>query len=151
MKKLLYLIILILLIGLSCTHFQENEYDIIKSSWTVERIISKDKDITNQFRKLTFTLLDDDKLISPKKLDFKFPYPLEFDVWRYIKKDESEGVLVIEDKLQNFFSGNYEIKVIEGGKPKKVLLQSDFMDIYLVDRVFSIRELSIPQNYNPSR
>ena len=112
---IILLFIVLLFVITNYSNFSDDELSIIKSSWKVEKIEMNNENVTNQYKRLSFTLLDDQKLLNPHAKNFKSPYPSKFNKWKYIKKDNYEGLLIIEDSMENIFSGTYEIKSIQSG------------------------------------
>jgi hypothetical protein len=146
-KYLIPIVIVFFFLTASCFDIKD-EFGIIKSSWKVVKIEIKNEDVTNKFKRLTFTLLDDQKLINPKSLDYKAPYPSQYNMWSYRKKGNYEGVLIIEDKLEGRFSGNYEIELLQGGNVKKVLLYNDSIKFHLIHTVLTLENPTVPRDFD---
>jgi hypothetical protein len=140
--------IVLLFVTLNYSNFSGDELSIIKSSWTVEKIELNKEDVTNQYKDLTFTLLDDQKLLNPNAKDFKSPYPSQYNKWKYLKKDNFEGLLVIEDTMENIFSGTYEIESLQSGKEKRVLIYNDSIKLYLTHKMLSLENPTVPLDFD---
>lgn len=59
---IILLFIVLLFVITNFSNFSGDELSIIKSSWKVEKIEINNENVTNQFKRLSFTLLDNQKL-----------------------------------------------------------------------------------------
>ena len=67
-----------------------------------------------------------------------------WDEWKYIRKGFGEGQIEIIDFHQNYFSGIYNIEILDHSRPKLVRLYSDSIEFTLREEYFSLRNPMIP-------
>jgi hypothetical protein len=103
--------------------------EILNSAWQVKK---------NKFKRLKFSCLNNNELILPQLIESEVFYPVRYNYWSYQRKGLFNGQIIIDDKLQNFFSGVYDIEILNHQRPVLVRLYSDSIEIFLKEQYFSI-------------
>lgn len=139
-KGLFFPLVLLIIMSLSifaCSCGCSN----IAKFYNVVAIYQNDEDITPFFRGFLFiAFYEDNKISLPFYLDNPRPSSLEYSKFELNKK---ECKLLINDHIQNFFTGEYDVKFV-AHNPPRVWLESDKLRIVLEERRFSVERPFIP-------
>ncbi len=113
----------------------------LRMSYNVVAIYHQDKDISELFRgNFSIGFYDDNKIGLPFYSNNPRPYPVEYSTYYYNRK---ECKIYINDHIQNFFTGEYDVKFVVHNPPR-VWLESDKLRIILEERRFSVERPFIP-------
>lgn len=112
--------------------------EILNSAWQVKKIFVNGNLVNNKFKRLKFSCLNNNELILPQLIESEVFYPVRYNYWSYQRKGLFNGQIIIDDKLQNFFSGVYDIEILNHQRPVLVRLYSDSIEIFLKEQYFSI-------------
>lgn len=131
---LLFCFILILILR------SQESLNSIDKAWYAQVVLHKNEDITDEFVTVALNFLDDGRLILPEKKNLKRSgWPLKYATYKYRRSDIVNANIEIEDSLQDFFSGVYEIE----RKGDNLILFSKEIEMVLFEKSLSVQSTTI--------
>lgn len=109
---------------------EKEDKKIIQQSWKLESMTISGIRVDHMFSK-EVAFIENNKAILPKHDTFEGGFPIEYSKWKYQKGYTAIGKVVIDDKEQDIFTGEYEINHLKYSEPEIVLLKSDSIKITL--------------------
>ena len=122
----------------------------VSTSWIIEEfyindIQSKNKLKISSLRSNPEIVFQDQKTVLLPKLTWITLSPPYYPNYWEFKRDGLEGQVVITDNNQKYFSGTYDIEIIERTRPRLIRLYSDSLEFLLrEEQGFSINRTVIP-------
>ena len=123
--------------------------DKVKGVWKVEQILLDNTVINDWFEPKVFSLKEDGRALLPRRKKNHEGFPIKYSNWRYHRKSLFRGQVVIDDTVQRFFDGTYEIEIIDHRRPQLMRLYSDSIEFYLREQYFSLENPTIEMNFPP--
>jgi hypothetical protein len=111
--------------------------------WKVEYIMVAGKVVDDEFRLKSFSLQKDGRALLPWHQDYQGGFPIRFSTWKYQRRGWFNGQVIIEDTVQGYFDGIYEIEILDHRRPQLMRLYSDSIEFYLREQYFSLDKPTI--------
>lgn len=154
LKKVLIIIlsgaILVILTFTLVGLWHVESFDKVKGGWKVEQILLNNMVINDWFEPKVFSLKSDGRALLPRRKKHRGGFPLKYSNWRYQRKNLFQGQVIIDDAVQRFFDGTYEIEIIDHRRPQLMRLYSDSIEFYLREQYFSLENPTIEMNLTPT-
>ncbi len=115
----------------------------IGGAWRVEDIAINGLPARDRFERLNFNIFPNGDISLPNVKGKKPSYPVRYSKCRFKRKNLFNLLLVIDDTEQRFFTGEYEIEILDHRQPQLVKLQSDSIIFYLRELYFSVENTTI--------
>ena len=132
MKIDLLVLILIISIGVVFVLYLRESKEKMQHHWDLEKLVISEEELQGQFkRQPNLSFLPRNLLFLPQHDSFRYQNTVMPSIWHFERKDFINGIIRIEDKNQNIFSGVYAIEILSFMEPWAVKIYNDSIQIYL--------------------
>lgn len=116
-KQLIFVVIIIIVCGLILLSYSfaihNKRYKMIRSPLLLHEVIIKGDSVSENFEHLKLAFMNKNEVSLPYEKIKDIPTPITYPRWEYCKVGLFNGTVKIHDNIQNVFSGEYKIEVLE--------------------------------------
>ena len=140
-------VVIILVATVLSIRYTESPERLQNTPYEIESVLFNKNPITNLLELSSFAFYADNEMTLPRMSTKQVNSTMKYSIWKYERIDFFNGRILIDDRVQNFFTGAYEIEILEHQHPQLIRLYSDSIEFYLREQYFTLENPTIKLDF----